>query len=336
MNSMWLDSKYINLVSNRLLRFKQIARNKWIARCPYCGDSQKSERKTRFYIYEKKGSLRTHCFNCGHSSGVKTLIQKLDPMLYGEYLCESIQESVSDTEAELPKATFVINKVDTFNLKKVSQLDPEHPVKKYVDKRKIPTKWHHRLYYAPRFMKFTNEQLPDKFSEEMLKHDHPRLVIPFIRNGKIHAYVGRALRKQDEPKYYSIVLDETVPKIFGLDKLDTDRRFYVVEGPIDAMFIDNSVAVGSSDLRAVDQIEKTKNAVLVFDNEPRNSAVMKTMAKAVHEGRSVCIWPDDWSYKDINEAVENGIDPGYIKQVIDSNTLSGLQAELRFGTWRKS
>ena len=63
-------------------------------------------------------------------------------------------------------------------LKKVSQLDHDHPVKKFIEDRKIPSDKHYLLYYAPHFYKFVNTIIDNKFPS--LVNDHPRLVIPFF------------------------------------------------------------------------------------------------------------------------------------------------------------
>ena len=61
--------------------------------------------------------------------------------------------------------------------------------------------------------------------------DHPRLIIPFRdKEGEVFAYQGRAFGNE-KPKYITIKLKDC-DKIFGLDKVDTSKHFYVVEGPL--------------------------------------------------------------------------------------------------------
>ena len=38
-----------------------------------------------------------------------------------------------------------------------------------------------------------------------------------------------------------------LPKLYGLDKVNLTEKIYVVEGPIDSMFIDNSIAMAGAD-----------------------------------------------------------------------------------------
>jgi hypothetical protein len=53
--------------------------------------------------------------------------------------------------------------------------------------------------------------------------------------------------------------------------------------------------------------------------------------KTINNGDSIVIWPniDD---KDINDMVMSGLD---VQSVIESNTYSGLEAKLKFTTWKK-
>ena len=68
------------------------------------------------------------------------------------------------------------------------------------------------------------------------------MVIPFRDSkGDIFAYQGRAFGKE-KPKYITIILDETVPKIFGLDRVDPSSDIFVVEA-LDSLFINNCIAV---------------------------------------------------------------------------------------------
>ena len=116
--------------------------------------------------------------------------------------------------------------------------------------------------------------------------DHPRMVIPFRdSNGDIFAYQGRAFGKE-KPKYITIILDESVPKIFGLDRVDPSRDIFVVESPIDSLFIQNCIAVAQSDLRVPQYKDK---AILVPDNEPRNKQIVQQLERAIDDNYRVVV-----------------------------------------------
>lgn len=329
----FIDYKYVGLVSSRLERFKKRGNDTYNCRCPLCGDSQSNKSKTRGYILSKGDKTLYYCHNCGASMSLGNFIKTLDPTLYKEYAQERFVEKHNKIErpkepdiTSFKKPTF-ISGTPLNKLKKVSQLDPAHPAKMYIDSRLIPTPFHARLFYAPKFKAWVNTIVPDKFDATK---DEPRLIIPFLdENGDLFAFQGRSFAK-DGIRYITIILDETKPRLFGLDKLDTSKTFYVTEGPIDSMFLPNAIAMAGADLPTV--LNKD-NAIIVFDNEPRNKDIVKRIEKYINQGYKVCIWPEYVPYKDINEMVMSGLTT--FKNIIDNNIYQGLAAKARLASWKK-
>ena len=106
--------------------------------------------------------------------------------------------------------------------------------------------------------------------------DHPRVVLPFFDvNMKMFAFQGRAFGKE-EPRYITIKLQENKRRIFGLEKLDISNKVYVVEGPIDSLFLPNCIAVAGADMKL-----ELKNAVYIFDNEPRNKQIVDKIQQLI-------------------------------------------------------
>jgi hypothetical protein len=192
----------------------------------------------------------------------------------------------------------------------------------------IPTDKHYLLYYVNNFYKFVNTLIKNKFPS--IKDDHPRLIIPFFdKDNILYALQGRSL-ENEFPKYITIKIDEQRDKIYGLERIDWDRTVYVVEGPIDSLFIDNCIATAQSDLRV-----KRDNVVLIPDNEPRNFEVVKQVEKYIKENYNVVIWPSDVKEKDINEMILSGKTERNIKDIIAQNTFSGLLAKTKLSQWKK-
>ena len=90
---MYTEIKYLNLLSSRLLKFKQRKRNLWNFRCPICGDSQRNKNKARGFVFELKGDLVYKCHNCGVSLPIGKLFEHVDPQLYKEYRLEKFKDS---------------------------------------------------------------------------------------------------------------------------------------------------------------------------------------------------------------------------------------------------
>jgi transcription elongation factor Elf1 len=345
MNSLWLDQKYASLMGVQLEQFKVIKSSPYNARfrCNVCGDSQTNKYKTRGYLYEHSGRINVKCHNCGYSSSLSKYIQSFNPSLYSEYRIECIKENGSDGPAVfVPDITkFASRRIDHFEpfkeLKKISQLSPNHPAKKYVVNRKIPSNTHFRIYYSDTYMHWVNNIIPEKFAEKTLSHDGPRIVLPFIdSSGYVFGCTGRAVDKNDKVRYSTIIFDDTKQKIFGMDTIDRKKkRTYIVEGPIDSLFLDNCVAMAGSDVNLNLVAEKDK-LVVIYDNEPRNAQIVGKINSAIEKGFMVCIWPDYIEHKDINDMIMSDIyNATTIQSIIDQNTFQGLAAKLKLQQWSK-
>jgi len=338
----WLNHKYIGLVSARLEKFKRKGPSLYNFRCPICGDSSTHRNKARGYIYEKKGNMLFHCHNCNATMSVPNFIKMLDQNLYSEMQLEKLQDSKPpeqiDYEAfvnKMKKPVFM--KMGPLKgLKKVSQLSADHRVKKFVESRRIPNPFHAVLFSCPNFKQYTNSLVPGKFDDSSLERDETRLLIPFMdANKNVHAYQGRALGAS-AVKYITIILDESVPKVYGLDRVNFDRTVYVVEGPIDSMFLPNSIATAGGDLVSSVSSFKKDNLVIVYDNEPRSKETIKKLDKAIMNGYNVVIWPDNLEHKDINDMYLAGLSSGFIKHIIDTNTYRDLAAKMALTKWSKT
>lgn len=331
----YVDLHYANMLSSRLERFKIVSRNpvKINFRCPVCGDSQKSRVKARGWLLERDNTFYFYCHNCGASQGFSYFLKNLDNIVYNEYIAEKF---LKDVKTEKPKAEdnkFAIQtkftKDPLKSIKKISQLAHDHPIKKYISKRKIPSDQHYRLYFAPKFKTWINGIIPNKFPK--FKNDEPRLIIPFLdENGKCFGVSARGF-DPNSPRYITIMFEER-PKIFGLDEVNFNEPYYIVEGAIDSFFLENAVAMAGAEGNT-NGVKNPENAIFVFDAEPRNKEIHKRMEKAIKSGYKICIWPNDVPGKDINEMILNGMHD--VEKVIEYNTYQGLQAELKFAAWRK-
>jgi transcription elongation factor Elf1 len=332
-----IDNKFTMLLSSRLERFQIKSHQPFRVncRCPLCGDSQKSQTKTRGWILEKNHELTVYyCHNCNASHNLQSLLKMIDPILYNDYIAEKGIYNLSTKKKEEPKVHFKTPKFrkagsPLLKIKKISQLMPDHKARLYVESRQIPTNKHYKLYYAPKFVAWVNSLIPNKLDMQ----EHSRLILPFINpKEEVFGFQGRALDKSDL-RYITIMLDESQEKVYGTDLIDYNSKYYIVEGPIDSLFLDNSIAMsGASFNESV--IRNKENAVVIFDNEPRNRQIVDKMRKCVDDGYNVCFWPDTPG-KDINDMVLAGMKTADIKLVIDLNTYSGLEAEMRLLTWKK-
>jgi hypothetical protein len=131
-------------------------------------------------------------------------------------------------------------------------------------------------------------------------------------------------------------VNEEAPKIFGLDTIDRTKPVYIVEGPIDSLFLDNACAMAGSGI-SNESIGKigTEDIVFVFDNEPRNKEIVGLIEKRINTGYNVAIFPDYIEEKDINDMVLAGREVEEIQSIISNNVFNGLGAKTRLSEWRK-
>ena len=327
----YIDTKYLNIIGPQLLQFKKKGDFLWNFRCPYCGDSKKSRTKARGFVYRKKNDLFYKCHNCGTGTTLGKLIEYVDSKIHKDYIMERYRCGVKTNNPE-PEFKFDVpifrKKGVLKSLKSISDLSTEHPARKIVEERLIPSEFLSDLYLCESFYKFTNTLVPNKFPS--LDGDHPRLLIPFRNEkGEVFAYQGRSFGKE-QPKYITIRLDDDTTKIFGLDRIDDSRQVYAVEGPLDSLFLDNCIAVGGADLAKLEN-----DVVIIFDNEPRNREICKQMDSCIGFGKRIVIWPDSMKHKDINDMIMAGYVKEQIQEIIDDNIFSGASAKLRFSEWKK-
>jgi hypothetical protein len=332
---LFVDIKYAKMIGPRLERWK-IKKDDFQSfvsqfRCNICGDSDKSEKKTRGNFFVHDGDLMMHCYNCGASHGFGQWLKDFDSNMYAQYKVEKF--STTKYSFDVPKPllqsnTHLITVFDELNT--IEELPPNTEAKKYVLDRKIPREFWSKLYYAPNYIEWARKHT-DKFDNPQCV-EHSRLVIPWLnKEGDAFAYHARAFGKSLN-KYYSITLDpKHTPKVYGLDRLDLSKQRYVLEGPIDSMFIPNAIAVGTSTLYMYEDAD----AIYLPDMEPRNREIVKIIGKMVRQGLRVCFMPDSWTFKDINEAVMAGFTSKEILDTINKNVYKGLRAEMKYNSWKK-
>ena len=318
-----VDSKFISLVSSRLQKFKRVKAGLFNFRCPICGDSQRNKSKTRGYLYEVKVNTNFKCHNCGASMSLNNFLKKIDPVIQKQYALEKFKEGHTGRNFVVDEPDF---KFETPKFKtkiKLPKATENARASGYLMARKLdPSKF----YYSKHFKKFANSLKPTFDSE---KHDEDRIIIPLYYEKNLIGFQGRSI-DPNPVKYITVMLDDDAPKIYGLDNIRTDAPVYITEGPFDSTLIRNAIAMCGADL----DITRwgISNPVWIYDNEPRNREITNRIAKTIDAGDSVVIWPNGIDDKDINDMVMSGLD---VQSVIDSNTYSGLEAQLKFTTWKK-
>ena len=320
-----VDAKYIGFLSSRLEKFKQVKSGLYNFRCPICRDSKKNKSKTRGYLYMMKADVNFKCHNCGASMTFNNFLKKIDTQLQKQYVLEKFRDGKTGKGSIVEDPKFHFEK-PVFKKKKKLKLPKaiENPrASGYLMARRLDPS---RFYYAEKFKEFTNSLKP---TFESTKHEEDRIIIPLFYNDNLVGFQGRSLG-ESKVKYITVMLDDDAPKIYGLDTIDKNERVYITEGPFDSTFIRNACAMCGAD--AVLDNWGISNRVWVYDNEPRNREIVNRISRTIDTGDSVVIWPSHIEEKDINDMVMNGHD---VQKLVESNTYSGLEAQLKFATWKK-
>ena len=330
----FIDSKYVSLISSRFDKFSKKKDNLYNLRCPYCGDSQKHKNKARGYFYEKKGDYVFKCHNCGVGRTLSNFLKDHAPDLHQEYILDSYKETSTGKGTYRPDPKFEFEKPKfSYNpdgLISINNLNTSHPAKLYVEKRQIPKQKLNKLFYVEQYKTWVNTQ---KHTFDVVTKDHERIIIPLIYNDTWFGFQGRALDPKNPLRYITTILDESNPKIFGLDTIDWSKPIYITEGPFDSMFLDNSIAMVGADVDwSFLETKAQSKFIFVYDNEPRNPQITARMQKVIDKKFPIVIFDSDIPQKDINDMVLGGRD---VQRMVETNTYYGLESQLKFNNWKK-
>jgi len=272
------------------------------------------------------------CHNCGVGRTLPNFLKDNAPDLHDEYIMERYKNGTTGKGSYVPKPKLTKFEKPKFKkkgeLQSIEQLNNEHPARGYLLGRQIPEEHFSNLFYTDKFCTWVNTQKPT-FND--VKKDHPRIIIPFIdTDGTWFGFQGRSLDAHDKMRYITIMLDESKTKIFGLNRVDFNKTIYITEGPFDSLYIDNAIAMAGADVDW--ELLRDKEVVFVYDNEKRNKEIIKRIEKVIDKGYEVVIWPDNLQQKDLNDMFIAGHD---VQSLVEFNTYSGLQAQIKLSEWKK-
>lgn len=334
------DIVWMHRLSYKWDRFKAVGHSNRVfnARCPICGDSQKS-RKARFYFYTTpSGTLNVNCKNCNYHHTFFNFMKYDNQDEFKEYKIDQLQSSfkygASPVQHDIkkqqePVKTYESNVPVLKGVVPILSLDNNHVAVQYLKSRAFSDTEMERLLWADNFKitadSISLEPLSDAFPEE------PRIVIPFYNeHGDVDMIQGRSVDSNSAMRYISIKKSDDIDKIYGKYEVDKSKTTYCVEGPFDSLFVDNCYASCDSGLTRVDA------DVYIWDCECRNMEIIQLMSDAISRGKKLVIWPASFEHKvDINDMIKMGLSRNDLMEIIKDNTYSGIQAKLKFDQWRR-
>lgn len=332
--STYIDKKYINMVSSLLEKFKWKKDNLANCRCPLCGDSDRSKIKARGYFYKKGNDFFYKCHNCGIGHNLHNFLEKVSLSLCKEYALERYRSGENgNSNYKKPEEKQIYPFKTEIKFDTLSHFQSTNDVvSEFVNERQIPQNHLVDIGYTDDFGAFAKQ-----FQNDYDLAKEERIII-LIRdeNGDVIGAQGRTLSKipkKNVPKYITLRKTEDTKLIYGIDRLNKKKTFYIVEGPIDSMFVDNAIAcLGSSGF--IDMAKEYPKGVFVLDNEPRNKQTVEILSELVKMGVKVVIWPSSCREKDINEVIKKH-GRQYMEAILENCVYSGLKAVLEFHSWKK-
>ena len=307
--------------------------------CCICREGGSLGKKRRCYYIPKNDNI--FCHNCGWSSKpikwIKEVSGKTDADIIEEvkqYVDE--QDSIETSEEEIVKIKTETLPKDSINLCDETQVEfyKSNPIVsacvKLIKDRRLNTAINR----------------PTSLFVSLVDRVHKnRLVIPFINeNRDIEFYQSRTVIPDDnrtKPKYISRIGAEKT--LFNIDRLDDSfKSVFIFEGPLNAFFTKNSVAVagitdkGSATFtkrqqQQVDTVLRWYNKIWVLDSQWIDKASLSKSEILLHNGEKIFIWPEKFGkrFKDFNDiCIACKIDE-ITHEFIEKNTFEGLEGIIK-------
>jgi hypothetical protein len=278
------------------------------ASCPMCMEGKSWGTKKRLYYFPNEDYLFCHN-GCGSFSDY-FWVKKVTGKTFQE-----IKEDVESCGYSIDLDYFRINLDDEKSFI-VPQPLPRDSINMF-DKTQVlyykDNKWvkeavrfitKRGLLHAPYRPKAFYLSLTDKIHKN-------RLTIPFFDdNGQVEFYQSRALTEYQENfgKFLSKLNSDK--SVFNLDKVNySNDCLFIMEGAIDAMFLENAVAISGVYMTGhqeelIAKSTPTHTKVWIFDNPKIDNTGREKLIDMVTNGSSDLFftWSDKFeSYKDLNE-----------------------------------
>ena len=263
--------------------------------CPYCGDSTKDDKKKRGNIFWD--TLQYHCYNCGYHTDVNNFLKDHDLRLRNSEHSIQVIEYIKEHRVE-------VKQIETMQFgifQKVNQLaiDPQDFMR-YFQAKPIEPGDFAWFYLRGRL-------LHNKSDRFLFSNKDRRLwILNKTGDGKIIGCQSRQLREGAKSKYLTydlgklyeemgmempetgddLVAINKVSTLFGIMQADMMRPVTVFEGPLDAMFVNNSLALATAG-RSTNEFDEIPTIRYMFDNDETGK---KKMLEKLKRGSSVFMW----------------------------------------------
>jgi len=302
-----------------------------------------SVKKKRCYYIPKNDNV--YCHNCGWSGKPLRWVKEVSGC-NNQDIIEEVREydvsiDIGKDEEVTPKIQVATLPSDSINLSDTMQQD-------FYNNSVIVRACNH-IIKSRRLDTAVNR--PDNLYVSLTDKVHKnRITIPFINeHNEIEFYQTRTVKTSElktKPKYLGKVGAEKT--LFNIDKVTSDHdKVYIFEGPIDAFFVRNSVAVAgitergrSFTQRQEEQLNTTLkwyDKVWILDSQWGDRASMIKSEALLKQDEAVFIWPETLGkkYKDFNDLARAANKDEIGWDWIQKNTFEGLEGIVKMTEIKK-
>ena len=314
-----IDVRYFKLAIGES-RIKHETPTDITARCPICGDSQKSKNKARLHLYMHNGKALVNCFNecsCVNKT-VYNFLKDYYPNLLDNYKQETfgnrikeIKEydfsggvgfEVKETPTNIPQTLFDLSEY----------FEKSSKVYDYIESRGL--EWSPVLGEVYLGKKIT---LNGKFF-----NIDDYIVIPLYCDNKWYGFYSRSMT---EHQFQTFIIDSGF-KLWNYYNIDKSKTVYVFEGIFDALSAYNAGLTNVvACLGATPPMNLLKDLDLVFCLDNDRTGYLNSI-KYLKMGYKALCYPDNIKEKDMNDILKSGIN---VKDLILNNQVNGILGEIK-------
>jgi len=281
--------------------------------CPYCGDSHSDDTKKRGNIFWD--TLQYHCYNCSYHTNLYSFLKDHEVKLATSDDSFMVIDYIKQNKIQVNSESVL--KHDS--LRKVQELSIDIDTFKAKFKAKViePGDW---IWFQLKDRLLHNRVDDFLYSEK----EHRLWILNFGADNKIIGAQTRRMKgygqrylTYDLPKLYEemgkplelsneeLTSLTKVSTLFGIMQLNFQRSITIFEGPLDAKFMSNSLALATAG-RSTDDFDEIPTVRYMFDNDQTGK---KKMAEKLKKGRPVFMWSkflkenglDKYNIKDLND-----------------------------------
>ena len=351
----FVDRDYVGRLAARLDRFRERGAD-FNFRCPFCGDSAKSEDKARGWVRwsEKDRRYSYSCYNCSCHKSIGELIARVDPSLNTAYTADKFKGRAGRDISEDRSIRAALTAKPVFGREDGAGVDPDPspsspPFPRFPGVRPVWEAEWALEYLASRHIPF--KALADMYVAEPLTEVSGRL--PAYEHLKFHRMKGIVFPYYGADGSIAYLQDRTTSadlrymslevggggKLWGRHRINPEARAFMFEGVLDAVMTPNGLASGGVDLIRAAKIVREEYPstplALVYDSDwHSNEQVYWQVKRAIEEGFDVVF--ANGPGKDVNAMVmEGGWSVEDVNEMLHDSIKSGLAARLAFASAKK-